>query len=333
MKKILSIIIAILVVISIFSGCSSKDNSSLYEMGGSASTGATAEDSVSSDSEASNSGSGSSGLSGFLVLPQSGGELGEKMIYTAEIDMETKEFDATVENISGLAQQYGGFFESSYISGNSYGSQSTYRYANFTIRIPKENYEAALGGLQELGNVLYINSYSENITTQYTDTQSRLEAYRTEEERLLYMLDMAETVEDMLSIESRLSDVRYEIEYLTSSLMNMDNEVNYCTIDLYLNEVARLTDVPGTGRSYWQEIGDGIKNTFRSIGDFFKNLFKWFVVALPVLVILAAVAVIIILIIKKAAKNRRARFKVNEGETYTGFSDTAGSDDADSNKN
>ena len=147
------------------------------------------------------------------------------------------------------------------------------------------------------------------------------------------MLEMAATVEDMLAIEERLSDVRYEIESLTSSLMNMDNMVNYCTIDLYLNEVARLTPVSEQGQGYWQELGAGFKDTLRDIGDFFKGLFKWFIVALPVLIILAAIAVIIVFIVKKSVKKRRAIFKANQNNTFTGFTDTPEEVDSDDGKN
>lgn len=73
--------------------------------------------------------------------------------------METMEFDNASEQIAGLVNECGGFFERSSVDGNSYRSQDAFcRFASFTIRVPKENYETVLGGLQELGNVLYVKT-------------------------------------------------------------------------------------------------------------------------------------------------------------------------------
>ncbi len=338
MKRALAIILTLMLLAVCLTGCSGQDSANSSAQVGSGNSGSTESampDYYDSDTtnEADQETADSSGLPGVPVTPSGSGNLAEKIIYTAEINMETMEFDSASEQIAGLVNECGGFFESSTVNGNSYRNQDDYRFASFKIRVPKENYETVLGGLQEFGNVLYINSYTENITSQYVDTESRLTACRTEEERLLSMLEMAATVEDMLAIEERLSDVRYEIESLTSSLMNMDNMVNYCTIDLYLNEVARLTPVSEQGQGYWQELGAGFKDTLRDIGDFFKGLFKWFIVALPVLIILAAIAVIIVFIVKKSVKKRRAIFKANQNNTFTGFTDTPEEGDSDDGKN
>jgi predicted site-specific integrase-resolvase len=59
--------------------------------------------------------------------------------------------------------------------------------------------------ISSLGNLTYGNMQAQNITSQFIDTQSRLNAYRIEESRLLSMLEKAETVADMITIETRLS--------------------------------------------------------------------------------------------------------------------------------
>ena len=99
-------------------------------------------------------------------------------------------------------------------------------------------------GLNTLGNVTYKTSGIQNITVEYTDTESRLKAYRTEEERLLVMLEKAETVEDMLNIEDRLSlRCATASESLTSTLMNWDSLISYSTVTLQITEVSRITPI------------------------------------------------------------------------------------------
>ncbi len=238
-------------------------------------------------------------------------DVSDKMIYTAYAEIETTEFEDSVSAVYDLLDSFGAFVEDSYVTGKSYSTDyygyQSYRSARFVLRVPKESYKQLLSELGGIGNVLSLDSSSRNITTQYTDTESRLKTYRIEEQRLQEMLQMAESVEDMITIESRLSEVRYEIESLTSTLREWDNQVDYSTVTLSISEVRKLTERYPAKRSYWQEIGDGILATLSGIGEFFKSLFMYFMVALPVLVILAVIVVVIILIVKAAVRRKRKK--------------------------
>ena len=119
------------------------------------------------------------------------------------------------------------------------------------------------------------------------------------------MLEKADTVADMITIESSLADVRYNIESLTSTLKNWQGMVDYSSLTLFIREVEELTEIVPIRQSYWQQIGEGIRSTMRSIGDFFKNLFKWVVVNLPVLVIIAVIVVLCVIAIRIRIRKRR----------------------------
>ena len=238
-------------------------------------------------------------------------EMTEKIIYTAHADIETVEFDETIEKVYDMLNLNGAFIESSYIGGRnyvqSYTGYQTYRSANFTLRIPKERFEAVTEGLDFLGNVTSLRTDAQNITSQFLDTDSRLTSYRIQEERLLAMLEKADTVADMITIESSLSEVRYNIESLTSTLKNWQTQVDYSTLMLYISEVERYTETVPIQQTYWQQVGDGLSSTIKGIGGFFTGLFKWLIVNLPVLIILAAIIVAIVVIVRrKIKKNRRS---------------------------
>jgi hypothetical protein len=235
---------------------------------------------------------------------------GDKIIYNFSAQIETAKFDDTIKNLNMLLSKYGAFVESSYLSGNSYGN-TTFRTADFTVRVPVNNFKGITDSLPLLGNVYNANTTSQNITAQFIDTQSRLDAYKTEESRLLAMLEKATTVADMITIESRLSDVRYQIESLTSTLQNWQNQVDFSTVSIHISEVEELTQQVPAQRSYWERMLDGLSATLNGIGVFFKGLFIAIVVALPVLVILAVIAVVVIAIIKVSSKKKRARMNQN----------------------
>ena len=240
--------------------------------------------------------------------------LAEKIIYSAYAEIETVKFDESIDKIYELIEKYQGFVESSRVSGSTYNAEyygyQTYRWAEFIIRVPYENYSGMTGRLEELGIVTSRSTDIENITEQFYDAQARLDTYKTEEERLLAMLEKSDTVADMIEIESRISQVRYEIESLQSTLKNWQNEVDYSTVTIYLNEVEELREVVEKERTYWQEIRDGFKSSVKSVGRFFKDLFKEIIIALPVLLILAAFIIVIIVIIRavfgRKAKEKRA---------------------------
>ena len=233
----------------------------------------------------------------------------EKLIYSASATVETTEFDGTIEKLSALVEQYGGFVESSSVNGSNYYTQSrgysSTRYASYVIRVPSEKFSALMGSLSTLGNVPYSHTYTENITAQYYDTDARLTAYQTQEARLLEMMEAAKTVEDLIAIEEKLTELRYQIESLQSTLKNWDRQVAYSTLDLEVQEVVEYT--PESRMSYGQELALALSSGLKRTGEFFKDLLLAIVGALPALVILAVVLAILIPVWKKRRKARKAR--------------------------
>jgi len=269
--------------------------------------------------------SGTTGSFGTLADKAGSADFAEKIIYTANANIETIKFDESVQMVNAMVLDYGGFIENSYITGQNYRAQAagwqTYRYAEFTIRVPSAGYKNFTENLSALGSVTSLTSGSDNITEQFYDAQARLETYAIEEDRLLSMLEKATTVEEMIQLESRLSDIRYQIESLESRLRNWQNQVDYSTVTISINEVEEYTPMVQTQRTYWQEITDGLAGTLRDIARFFMDLFKGIIVALPVLVILAAVIVVIVILIKRAIRKKRAedlrRYKEAIGQDDT----------------
>lgn len=238
--------------------------------------------------------------------PAAGDIAVDKIIYSASATVETTDFDDTITKLEAMIAQYGGFVESSSVSGNNYSSISrgyaSRRSADYRIRIPSSSFSAVMTGLSTLGNVPYSNTYTENITSQYYDTQARLEAYRAQEQSLLEMMRSADTVSDLLEIQEQLSEVRYRIESLQSTLTNWDRQVSYSTISLSVLEVQEYT--PEAKLSFGQQLGLAMSRGLKSLGEFFRDFLLWLVEALPALVILAVVVVLAVLLIRRIRRKR-----------------------------
>ena len=225
--------------------------------------------------------------------------------------METTEFDETVGKVDQLVQTYGGWVEQSSVSGSNYYQKSrgnaTTRSASYTLRIPSARFRELMGNLSELGNIPYSHIYTENVTSQYYDAQARLTAYKTQETRLLEMMEIAESVEDIIIIEDRLTELRYQIESIQSRLNNWDRRVSYSTVYLTVQEVREYTPEEKVNPTYGEELLQALKDGLENAGEFLKNLLVLIVELLPVLLILIPLIWLLVWIIRRIIAGSRAR--------------------------
>lgn len=249
-----------------------------------------------------------------------GAEAGEinpdKIIYSGEAQIETLNFDESIAGLMEMLEQYGGWIESSSLSGANYYSisrgNSGNRSAYYTLRIPSDKFETMMTSLSQLGNVPYTHTYSENVTAQYYDTQARLTAYETQEARLLEMMEKAETVSDVITIEEKLTELRYQIESLQSTLNNWDRQVNYSSLYVTVDEVGEYTPQPQ--QSYLQELWQALTGAFKDLGRFFKNFLVFLVSAIPTIIVLVVLFFIFRPIYRKVKARRKARKAGRSGE-------------------
>lgn len=244
-----------------------------------------------------------------------------KIIYSSEVTVETTDFDSAVGKVGELVERFGGWVESSSVNGANYydisrGRSST-RSASYALRIPGKRFDELMGSLTELGNVPFTHVYTENVTAQYYDAQAHMTAYQAQETRLLEMMEAAESVEDIILIEDRLTELRWKIESLQTSLNNWDRRVSYSTVYLQLNEVREYTPETPIQLRYGERLVRAFRNGLSSVGRFFKDFLLWFVEALPTLVILAVLLIVLLPLGKKLcrrAKSRRAARKAAKAE-------------------
>ena len=162
-----------------------------------------------------------------------------KMIYTARMEVETTAFDTADADLRTLVEVLGGYFEQAAV--HDYGSG--YRSGDYKVRIPADQFQPFLDRVGTLCHVTYQEQTSENVSEAYYDAESRLATQRTKLERLQNLLAQAENMEDIITIESAISDTELEIEQLTGTLRQYDALVDYATVYLSLQEVYQLSNV------------------------------------------------------------------------------------------
>ena len=243
-----------------------------------------------------------------------------KIIRRAYLDLETLDFNGTIESITQQVDALGGYFESSSISGNSLNerSGSGNRSAYIVARIPQDQLNPFIEQIGHVANITHREESSEDITLSYVDLETRRETLITERDRLLELLEQAEDLEGIVQLESRLSEVTYELESITSSLRGYDSLIDYSTVTININEVQQITEVPD------QTVGDrirvGFANTLRDLKAFGQDLVVFVVVNLPYLVIWAVIVLIVVLIARACSRASRRR-KANRANLppYTAY--------------
>lgn len=228
-----------------------------------------------------------------------------KLIRTVNLNVETTEFDDLLASITQFVDASGGYIEQSDLSGRSISGGSGRRYASVTARVPSNRVDAFLSQMNEKSNVTYRSENVQDVTLQYTDIESRKKSLTIEQERLWELLEKADSLDAVIALEERLSEIRYELERFESQLRTYDNQVDYSTVYISIDEVAVFT--PTEPDSVMTRIQKGFTRNLKSVGNGFVDFFVWFVSSLPTLlvwaVLIAVIALIVRAVIKRIRKN------------------------------
>ena len=203
-----------------------------------------------------------------------------KLIRNVSMHLETREFDALTKSISDAVTFFGGYMEQSDVSGNSlYWSDQ--------------------------GNVTYKNESVQDVTLQYTDITSRKKTLQMEQDRLWELLEKAESIDAVIALEARLSEVRYQLESIESQLRTLDNQIVYSTVYLSIQEVQVLTSTdPDT---IPVRIQKGLSRSLNTLKISSIDFLVWFISSLPILAVFAVLVFIAVIILKKPLKRRKTR--------------------------
>lgn len=232
-----------------------------------------------------------------------------KLIYTADLEMETKSFDDAVNALGNLTAYLGGYYESSSVveSGST-------RRAYFTVRVPAQYYRAFLDNVAgDLCHVLSQQEQTEDVSEYYYDTAGRLETQKTKLARLQQLLLQAEDMEDIITIEDAISETEETIERLSGTLRKYDALVSYSTVDITLREVKvyEPDPAPTFGRRLGGAFVDGLKDFFAGLGNILVALaYSWLW-----LVLIAGVAVLILWLTRKRRAERKAERAARKART------------------
>ncbi len=230
----------------------------------------------------------------------------ERMIIkTANLQLQTTEFDASLENIKAEVEKYDGEITDSNLWRNG-SDDYEYRTIEMTIRVPSQDYSSLLSGVESAANVRSLNEYSEDVTTQYIDITARIDTLKAQEERLTELLEMAQSITEIMEIEYQLSNVRYERESYEQQRLYLERQTSMSTIYLTLEE-SRVVII--TDEGFWTGLGTSFMSGYYWLTAALSALLTIIVTLLPTLIFIGIIAIIVIIIVKATKPLRKDKPK------------------------
>ncbi len=200
-----------------------------------------------------------------------------KLIKTGNVRLEVQSLADVKAGVENWVKKYGG-----YIASSDEGSSS----ATFTVKIPSERFEDAMGETSSFGKVTGKNVNSKDVTEKYYDLKSRLETKRVMQERLESYLKSSKDIKDMLEIESKLNDVTADLESMQGQMNRLASQISFSEITV----VARL-------KSNHTDQGFTLPDVGRKFSDLASNVIYFFVGILFVLIYIVIFGVPVLLVI------------------------------------
>lgn len=225
-----------------------------------------------------------------------------KMIYNGYMEMQTQDFDTAASGIEALVRELGGYFQQSSVSNRG---SSSYRYGSYTIRIPAAQFETFFQRAGQLCHVTYTNTTADDVSESYYDTEARLETARIKLERLQQLLAKATSMEDIITIESAISETEWDIENLSGTLRHYDALVDYATVNVELSEVYQLSGQDKAVTTFGGRLGQSFVNGLRAVGSALEDFAVWLAYSWVWLAVIAAAAVIVIRIVRRRGGGKK----------------------------
>jgi len=300
MKKTIALLLIAILVTGLLCGCASAPARGSLQNMSSFQYSATSADMAPAAAPEANEIAEERGTDASDVLPEN-----RKWVITVDISAETEDLDASLEGVMEKVSALSGYVENQSIHNGSAYAQRRYRSANLTLRIPADKETEFTQGISDITNVVSSSRNADDITLQYVDTETRVTALETERDRLLELMEQAETMSDLLEIEGRLTDVRYELESYASRLRRYDNQVDYATVYLSIQEVQEYTPVQEL--TFWQKITTGFVGSLKGLWKGIVAIVSWAIINLPYILVIGALCAGCGILISRKLKKRKLK--------------------------
>jgi Domain of unknown function (DUF4349) len=213
----------------------------------------------------------------------------QRIIKTGEVGLEVDNVAAMLARVRAMAVELGG-----YVGGSQAGTLD--ESATVTLRIPATRFDEVLSRLHEIedAEVISESTREQDVTREIVDLRARITNLEASEASYRVLLDRAKEIEDILTVQSRLDDVRGQIEQLEGQLQTVEGQADLSTLTVTIIPRGEpVAEVQATWDPRAQL--EGAVAALVGLGQGVFNVLVWiFIVWVPVLLILGVVALVVV---------------------------------------
>ena len=191
------------------------------------------------------------------ATPAEVGNAERKLVKSAYIRIRVENLDAADASITELLQRHYAYAASTVVDENS---------RTYSLRVPAPRYDIFLTEMNGMGRLLHRSENTQDVTLRYYDLEGRLETKKELLKTFQSYLRTAKTIEEILAVEARISELQYDIEGTGNQLRHLANQVDYATIDLNLMGPAAANQ----NRS--ETFGERLRRMFGGFGSFLAEV-------------------------------------------------------------
>jgi chromosome segregation ATPase len=211
------------------------------------------------------------------------------IIRSARLTLVARDFEGSRSKLESIVRQSEGYMDQLTVRGETGAG----RVLSATLRLPSDRMDTGLSELRKLGKVREESQNSSDVTSQYVDLGARLTNARNTESRFQTILkERTGKLSDVVDVEREISRIREEIERMEAQQKEMNNKVQYASVQIELSEeyhAQLLPSVPSAATSLWNATIDGYHTAVDSLLDltllilrYGPALIIWLVLLLPV---------------------------------------------------
>lgn len=258
-----------------------------------------------------------------------------KIVYTGNVSLQTLEYDDSAQSIHDKITKYGGFIESEntsnedpywyYRERTGSSARRVRRNLSISARIPAEKFDAFMKDLENDGQVINTSINAQNISVSYANHDASRKALEIEQDRLLKMMEKAETIEEMIAVEERLTQVERELGNEKTTLSAMDRDVNFSMVNINLEEVFEYSETV-VETTYGERLKRAFGNAIAGFVEFWGDVVLFIVGTFPFLIMLAVILFAVVKLIRRG--HRRRAEKRTSWKSFRASRRAAGADHA-----
>lgn len=250
----------------------------------------------------------------------------EMLVYRCNLGIDTTEFDETLANLRAKIKEYGGFVETERLEDNCYknsdyivAKDERLRSFSATIRIPSDKYAEFVGCAEGLGIVNSKYAYVDDVTQTYGTLATTLAIYESDYDMYLEQLENTKDADTRILLQQEIRDLAIEIASIKTSMSSIENDVAYSYITISIDEYLVIPEPepepePEPDPTFGQRLKEEIKDSWDSFLEFCEDFLffiieSWWGFAFFLLVVFVIFIVIKLFIKFIKKKSEKAKIK------------------------